>query len=331
MNIDLELINRYLEGTCSPEEIAQVQAYFQQGDYTDLDDMLKKAWEHTEATKPLDADKVRGEIWHQLAGGHVSPSKSESLPAWSWLLATAAAILLFVLFRQNTPSPAAKSTFWQTDINTSWEPMEVALADGSTVWLTPGSRLSYPLPFDTAVRKVRLEGEAYFQVQADAARPFEVAAHQVITRALGTAFNVRATETSDRVEVALLEGKVAIDIVKDSLTMPADTLQPGEAFSFSQQLGESQTHTISTPHIYQWTGGIIRFQRASLDEVVETLQRWYGIEIRIDPGADIQQTLVHRIDTRKMTLEELLAGIDLVATYRFEKVADRTYIVKADD
>ena len=48
------------------------------------------------------------------------------------------------------------------------------LSDSTLVWLNSGSSLRYPVKFKTKNRTVFLKGEAYFEVESDAARPFIV-------------------------------------------------------------------------------------------------------------------------------------------------------------
>lgn len=53
----------------------------------------------------------------------------------------------------------------------------VILADGTTVHLNAGSKLTYPVRFAGKRRIVRLEGEAYFDVAGDENHPFVVQTH----------------------------------------------------------------------------------------------------------------------------------------------------------
>ena len=68
----------------------------------------------------------------------------------------------------------------------------VILADGTTVHLNAGSKLTYPVRFAGKRRVVALEGEAYFDVVKDETRPFIVQTHLGEVTVLGTAFNINA-------------------------------------------------------------------------------------------------------------------------------------------
>ena len=89
----------------------------------------------------------------------------------------------------------------------------VTLPDSSTVWLNASSRLRYPAQFTSDTRRVELEGEGYFEVQADPQHPFAVTIPQGMTvQALGTRFNVSAYADDPQVKTTLASGSVEIRI-----------------------------------------------------------------------------------------------------------------------
>lgn len=85
------------------------------------------------------------------------------------------------------------------------------LPDGSRIRLNAGSRISYAPDFNRSSREVRLEGEAYFDVRTDPAKPFVVQARDLSIVATGTAFNVSAYEEDPAVTTTLVRGAVTID------------------------------------------------------------------------------------------------------------------------
>ena len=87
----------------------------------------------------------------------------------------------------------------------------VTLRDGTRLVLWPASRLRIPSDFGLRTRSVELQGEAYFAVVHDASHPFVVTAHGVVTRDVGTAFDIRAYADDPGVRVAVAEGEVAVN------------------------------------------------------------------------------------------------------------------------
>ena len=74
------------------------------------------------------------------------------------------------------------------------EKLLVLLPDGSRVWLNADSKLTYPEQFAKYNRNVTLEGEAYFEVARNEARPFIVQSGKQRVEVLGTSFDVTAYE-----------------------------------------------------------------------------------------------------------------------------------------
>src|SRR5690606_2914859 len=66
----------------------------------------------------------------------------------------------------------------------------IQLADGTKVWLNADSELEFPSVFTTNERKVKVRGEAYFEVAKDPSKPFRVEVGDTEVEALGTAFNI---------------------------------------------------------------------------------------------------------------------------------------------
>lgn len=88
----------------------------------------------------------------------------------------------------------------------------IALPDGSQLRLDTATRVEVAYHRDR--REVRLlDGQAFFSVQADAARPFQVRAGPVRVTVVGTRFSVRHTPGQpgqDGVQVAVEQGQVRV-------------------------------------------------------------------------------------------------------------------------
>ena len=87
----------------------------------------------------------------------------------------------------------------------------LVLSDGTKVWMNSASELQYPVVFGKESRRVRLSGEAYFEVTKDSIRPFIVEVDRGFeVKVLGTHFNIKAYDTDDCYETTLVEGKVQV-------------------------------------------------------------------------------------------------------------------------
>ncbi len=92
----------------------------------------------------------------------------------------------------------------------------VTLLDGTRVILNSGSKIEYSDNYNKNTRDVFLSGEAYFEVAKNKSLPFKVHAGNLIIKALGTVFNVKAYPEEKRIETTLVEGLVSIENLKES-------------------------------------------------------------------------------------------------------------------
>ena len=88
------------------------------------------------------------------------------------------------------------------------ERSQVVLPDGTKVWLNSASSVEYVAPFFSRERRVKMDGEAYFEVQHDAQAPFVVSTNGLDIKVLGTRFNIRNDDSDHRITTVLLEGAV---------------------------------------------------------------------------------------------------------------------------
>lgn len=79
---------------------------------------------------------------------------------------------------------------------------DVILPDGSRVRLNGGTRIVYLTLFGDQ-RRVEVDGEAYFEVEHDARRPFVVVTGEVSSTVLGTTFNVHAYSEDEDYQITL--------------------------------------------------------------------------------------------------------------------------------
>lgn len=149
---------------------------------------------------------------------------------------------------------------------------KIVLSDGTEVWLNAESTLTYPSRFHEAQRIVELDGEAYFKVAKDSARPFIVRSGKLETQVLGTSFNFRNYIHSTP-HVTLVEGRVLVTGHDTSVT-----LHPNE----DAQIGDDGTIRVTQvdPRSYTaWVDGYFYFDNASLEEIMRELGRWYNLNI----------------------------------------------------
>lgn len=147
----------------------------------------------------------------------------------------------------------------------------VVLADGTKVWVNSESELSFPLRFDGGERVVRLNGEAYFDVRRDTARPFVVETGQSAVRVLGTSFNVCSYEEDGVEQTTLVSGSVEVDYGGRRYR-----LEPGEQLETAEGK-EPVVRKVKTRLFTSWKDGMFRFADMPLAELTVKLSRWYNV------------------------------------------------------
>jgi len=150
---------------------------------------------------------------------------------------------------------------------------EVILPDGTHVWLNAASTLSFPERFSSTERRIRLKGEAYFEVAHDAARPFRVNTSRQNIEVLGTHFNISAYEDEPRTLTTLLQGSVRV-----SSAAKNTVIKPGEQ-AVSSERNDIQVQQANTRIALAWKNGMIAFEDASLRQIMREVSRWYNIKV----------------------------------------------------
>jgi transmembrane sensor len=182
--------------------------------------------------------------------------------------------------RQVSVSPASPAApAGREYATTRGQRLSLTLPDGSAVLLGPESVLRIAAGFGEPARTVELQGEGYFTVTHDEARPFEVRTDKAVARDLGTRFVVRARPSEDRVRVIVAEGLVALGTARDSAVLGVADL--GETRPDGRIVRRGG---VNLSRWLAWTEGRLVFSGTRLDVIVAELERWYDVDIRLaDP------------------------------------------------
>lgn len=296
-----ELIEKYFEGNITDAEIKTLS------DWIKNDRQLQNWWEEEFSKSDADInpvlrDKLFARIKEETQGekkiqGEEKP-KAIRMNPWKWAAAILLPICIAFFAYYLIDSSQTVGTPFVVKANKG-DKATIELPDGTNVVLNSASQLSYLNNFGEKVRRVQLNGEAYFKVAHDAKHTFIVQVGDLEVKVLGTSFNVSAYEDAKDVTVVLLEGKVGIYAQEMSHIM-----KPGDKIEYNKT-----THKITTAQVHpddyiEWTKGNIYFEKESLENIMKTLSRIYDVEIRFDssklpkeyftgtiPGGGIQNAL----------------------------------------
>lgn len=157
------------------------------------------------------------------------------------------------------------------------EMITLTLSDGTEVKLNSNSKITYPHQFKGKERMIHLEGEAFFKVKHESKRPFVVDAGGILTKDLGTSFNIKAYHGSD-CKVTLIEGKVEV-AAKNSHHKPV-ILNPGQQYSLSAQSTVlEQIKNVNTEETTAWADGVLYYHDQPLEYILGSLAAYYRSKV----------------------------------------------------
>jgi transmembrane sensor len=333
---DWHLIDRYLAGEASADEIAAVETRrLQDPAWARTIELLRA--EFSPRPKPApEADIAWARLKNRIDAtrGRELRLDNERPVATThrtrlhtpWLRVAAGIVIAvgsiatwrLVSTRRNATAaiaPNAESAF-ANDIRTpNGTRQTITLGDGSQVTLNAGSRLRWS-DSGHGPRDVYLDGEAYFSVTHDPARPFRVHARDALAHDLGTRFIVRAYPELPHVEVVVTEGSVSLRhdraASSDSAVITAGQLG---------RLGESGPPTIESnvplDRWTGWTGGSLVLDGLTLADAIPRLDRWYDVAIAVPDSALAARRISSRFHDE--TLPQVLDAITLALGARWQQ------------
>ena len=226
----------------------------------------------------------------------------------------AAAIVAVALAAAFMTYRVATAPFVHRFHNADTVAMHVAMPDGTDVWLSPGTTLSYDDTFRIDGRNVELDGEAYFDVTHDAGQPFVVTAPAFRVRVLGTVFNVRSFSGEPVAEATLAEGSVALQHAGGRNLI---CLHPGQQAVYDAEAELLEVNEVPVGDLLLIRYGVVTLDNATLPEIVARIERTYGVSLRI--GA--QQIPGERYNfsfQKDASVEDVVELLQFVSGCRFE-------------
>ncbi len=295
-------------------------------DHPDLaPDDLAPPWRLAEGADPLRAapapdpariQAIRATLSQTAANGSATPRPALRLikPARMvrWMAAAAVVVVLV----------AAGLFFWQQPLTISAPDGEIAsidLPDGSQVQLQGGSTLTYARRFDAKTRRVRLDGEAFFDV-TKAGTPFVIETFNATVTVLGTSFNVRAWPDTPEAETVVFVETGLVEVTAKQASNEAIRLAAGEAGRVAVVEGASTPQAFADPNAaHVWRDGLFLFINQRLGVMFDEIEQHFGIEIL---APDTVRSHVLTIKTEVTTAEALIA--DLCGSVSTMKLRYRT-------
>jgi transmembrane sensor len=185
----------------------------------------------------------------------------------------------------------------------------VTLEDGSRVQLDSKSAIA--LRYGAAERRVRLlDGEAWFEVAADATRPFVVEAGDGSVTALGTAFDVALLSSGARVTVN--EHRVLVASGGSSVIV-----EEGRQSVYERHSAARAPENVDVDAATAWRRGKLIVTKQLLRDVLSAIGRYHrGFVYCVDPSICARRVSgVFGVDDATRSLNEIEASLGLRAIH----------------
>jgi ferric-dicitrate binding protein FerR (iron transport regulator) len=301
-----DLIGKVLAGEATAEEQTQVHTWRQsQPDNEHYYQQLQSIFEKAAATPvqlQFDADaawvRVKERLQQKSKVVPLRPARNYWQPlriAAGVLLVAAAGLFAYQWFAQPV------QTLQVASADTT---LENVLPDSSTVFLNKKSSIAFEYNPREKTRKVKLQGEGFFDVKHEEEKPFVIQTDEVFVRDIGTAFNVRAYPDKDTVEVIVQSGEVQFYSLRD----PGLYLKAGETGIYTKRGKVFTKIPRADTNALAYKTGIFSFHATDLRSVVDRINQVYGSRIRLaDPLLGNCQITVMFANEPLETVVEIIA------------------------
>ncbi len=181
----------------------------------------------------------------------------------------------------------------------------LTLSEGSRVWLNADSKLTYPVAFTGDERRVKLSGEAFFEISKDAAKPFYVeTGNGNVIKVTGTKFNVSSYPDDLLETTSLLEGAVSV-----TASGTTKLLHPGQQATVAFRDKKLTVAEANVNASIFWTRNYFYFNHASLSEVMRQISRWYDVDVKMSEAVLKKNPGFQGGFSRNMPLSKVLANL----------------------
>lgn len=173
----------------------------------------------------------------------------------------------------------------------------IKLADGTQIWISPGSSLQYPQTFNREQREITVTGEVFIKVAPSATHPFVIHSNGIATQTAGEAdFTIQAYENEAYAAVTLVKGSASVAVTDTASAataggseLPADVvkqtvLHANERAIFVREelVLVKQKFPSADRHMQGRVNGAYEFWGMPAAEVLKEVQRQYSepVELR---------------------------------------------------
>ena len=318
------LISKYLANEASESEIKMLEEWvLMDNTNKKLFNDYKQAWIVSNINKPNNAIDLNSE-WDKIenklfATKTINNQKKENTRRGFYQYNKIAASIIVILSLGYLLSLfVIKSDTKNLVANNSTE--TATLIDGTIVTLNQNSSLTYFKEI-ASKRKVKLEGDAFFNVKRDTLHPFIIETQNTEIEVLGTSFYVNSHNDKPTIEVTVKTGKVAFRITQDNQIV----LVAGEKGIYTKSTGSLQHSVNKDVNFIAWKTKYLKFNDTKLSDVVDKINSVYHSNILIN-NKELNNCRVTVI-FKNQTLETVLNVLEETLDLNFKKDKEQIILI----
>lgn len=207
--------------------------------------------------------------------------------------------ILLSTYKTNQPSFVTVNTGTAID--------SVFLADGSTIYLAPGSSFSYPNTFTNTTREVNLiKGNAFFNIAKNPNKPFIINSGELVTKVLGTSFHIGLQKKESKVSV--VTGKVQVNYKNNQQQLVSGQ----EAVATNNSLRKQKSSVLMTSN---WYTKNLNLTEVSLIETLDLLEIKYNVKSAIK-NEDVLALKITLFIKQNATLNEIIEQLNYITNLK---------------
>jgi transmembrane sensor len=325
-----ELAIRCLTEEGTNEDWKELEVFLQKKEYRQLYQKLATSFSPNEKSsrqynleRGLDLLRQRISLLDKNKRSGRSRLFKRSLVAASVAAVIAVVMVLKFHSGKEDAQPKIEQVAWLEKSAPAGQQISVVLSDGTRIVLNGNSKLRYAADYSSqAVRKVYLSGEAFFSVKHNDQQEFEVVTGHVVTRDLGTRFNIEAYAKDSVITVALVDGAIEVN----SPVAKHLQLKPLQKLTYHMNENRQEVNSFNVAELTGWKDQLLVFHNKSLPVVLEKLSRHYGKPIVFSDSS--LNSIVLTTQFKQKSLNQVLEVLSYAVGVRFIDKGDSILAVK---
>ncbi len=303
-NID-QILTAYLLNELDVEAKKEVEQWMKaSSENKSKFDTIREIWENAEEGSSPDVDAAWRKVDSRIKDSVFRPNQLLKIAASIIFLA----ISSFVLY--NVWSSSEGEILYAQS-----ETLQDTLVDGSIITLNTNSTILLDGAFNNRDRSVRLEGEAFFDIERNPEKPFIIQMEDCAVEVLGTSFNIKSNAEDSLISVAVSSGLVAFEYTDRTNKKRTSRLSKNHKLVYNKLTKEvviSEKNILNQADLY-WINESLVFEGHALTEVAQNLEAIFEKEVLIEDSSTKNCLLTASFEKENIEqiLEVILSTFDL--------------------